>query len=262
VAPAAPPAAASIDAAQQQRDRDVAFADSIRNVVMREVLDSVMRIREPAGGRGRRPGFPTGADFQQLDRLIRDSLPRVYQFNAPDSARSRQEVITWLSPQAYRERAANMGPPRRVFIAIPRVGRTNPAARDAAMALRDSIALALKHDPRFVPVFGDSTVMTSSSGRISEQEAQKLNVDMVLSVAAMSLGNGLAQWQVTARDLTAHASFQQRVIPMTVRLDSLTKGADSLVARAMEQLHTMDRAPRKSQGAANVTVVKDSAKRE
>jgi hypothetical protein len=104
--------------------------------------------------------------------------------------------------------------------------------------------------------------MISSSGRISEQEAQKLNVDMVVSVAAMSLGNGLAQWQVTARDLTAHASFQQRVIPMTVRLDSLTKGADSLVARAMEQLHTMDRAPRKSQGAANVTVVKDSAKRE
>ncbi|HEY2825399.1 MAG TPA: serine/threonine-protein kinase [Gemmatimonadales bacterium] len=260
-APAATPAAPT--PAQTQ-----AYSDSLRNAVMREVMDSVAKLRgldafpglrEMAGVNFAPGAFRGARGGRDSARVYRIQPPGVQAPGVPtevtvDSAHSRPNP---LSQAAFQERAANMGPARRVFVAYPRVGRTNAAARDAALKLRDTLVWQLSLDPRFVVLPVDSTVQVSSSARLSETDAERLKADMAMVVVAIPTGNGRAQWQVVNRDLTAQPAYQQRVSWADVRLDSLTRGTDSLVRNAVRSLREMDRAPRR--GMATGMIGHDAA---
>jgi hypothetical protein len=223
------PAVAVADAAAQARAND-----SLRGQMMREVIDSIRKMQAlalgtagTAGAAGARGRGPTFVQVPRFDSLF----PR-----KPSS----------LSATAFAERAANLGPPRRVFVSVPATMAGNAAASAAAATIMDTLRVALSHNPRYQVISRDSSAGALTRSRTTDSIAKMLDVELFASLQWHAIPDGHANWQITVRDLGAHAAYSNRITSARVPSDSLLSATDSLIARSVRALAELDHAPRKA----------------
>jgi len=217
--------------------------DSLRAEIQKAVLDSVTRVRGT-------PGFTFLTGDARIDsmvrRLSRDGergsgrRPEITMFPEPPQPRS----VT-LSREAFAERAANLGPPRRLFVSFPTLSSRNRFLAPQVDSLVDSLRATLARDPRYVLVPADSVREMLATTRTTSRIADSMHVDLFASVGASVLPDTSVIWQLTSRDLGAHSSYAMRAITMRRERPDLLKGIDSLVTETARLLREQDRAPRR-----------------
>ena len=154
-----------------------------------------------------------------------------------------------LSGEAFAERAANMGPPRRLFVSFPSLSSRSSFIAPQVDSVVDSLRAVLGKDKRFVLVPADSVRQVLARTRETMVIADSMHVDLFASVSASMLPDTSVIWQVRSRDLGAHGSYASRAITMRGELPDLLKGIDSLLTGTRRQLREMDGAPRRKPAA-------------
>ena len=188
-------------------------------------IDSMVRELSRLGG-GRPGRFPEGS--------------REGMFREPPPPRPNP-----LSRQAFEERRANMGPPRRLFVSFPSLSSRSSFIAPQVDSVVDSLRAVLGQDRRFVLVPADSVRQILARTRTTSVIADSMNVDLFASLSASMLPDTSVIWQVRSHDLSAHGSFWSRDITMRRERPDLLKGIDSLIAGTRQQLREMDGAPRR-----------------
>jgi len=150
-----------------------------------------------------------------------------------------------LSREAFDERAANMGPPRRLFVSFPSLSSRSSFIAPQVDSVLDSLRAVLGKDKRFVLVPADSVRQVLARTRETMVIADSMHVDLFASVTASMLPDTSVIWQVRSRDLGAHGSYASRAITVRGERPDLLKGIDSLLAGTKRHLREMDAAPRK-----------------
>ncbi len=233
--PSAKPAA---PLTQEDISREVArIADSLRVDIQRSVLDSVTRAR--GGRRDISTVFGTTLAMDSLARSIQSRLPRAADDRAAAFARE-------LSPEAFKMRAASMGPPRRVFISTPRLRSTFEAFGPVVDSLADSLRRAIARNPRFIVIDADSTRSILERTRTISRISETMAVELFASIFMNLQSDSSVAWTVTLRDLTAHPSYGTRGMGVMSDPGAPLSAIGKLVAQSMDHLQEMDRAPRRA----------------
>jgi hypothetical protein len=162
-----------------------------------------------------------------------DQMDRAPRRGAGDPAR-----------RVFDERAANMGPPRRVVVANHAPDQ-NPAVQEAGSVIMDVVRRTLASSRRFVPVARDSTVAMLEKTRDAKTVAAALRADAVMSIRGSVSPVDSITWVVTVYDLGATREYEQRSastprVPLSVPLASVAR----LVSQALAALDQLDHAPR------------------
>jgi hypothetical protein len=240
-----PSSAAATVAAAEELGRSMShIMDSLRAEIQKAVLDSVTRVR------GVSPGYTFITGDTRIDSMVRrltrdggrgpERGPEITMFREPPAPH-----VNTLSREAFAERAANMGPPRRLFLSYPTLNSRTRFLAPQVDSVVDSVRVALTRDPRYVLVPADSVREALAKTRSVSTISDALNVDLFVSVAASVMADTSIIWQVTNRDLGAHSSYATRAITIRADRSSWLKGIDSLVVGTMRFLREQDRAPRR-----------------
>jgi len=204
------------------------FGDSLRAAIMRSVLDSVAR--EQAASARIAPG-----------RSIRSNSA---VSTSADSVRGPR--VNPLGSEAFAARAANLGPPRRVFVSIPRELRGSAGINLAGTVIMNTLRAALARDPRYRVIPADSVARALAVTRTTDSIAVQQQVELFASLSPIPTSDGSVIWQLTARDLSAHGAYALRLTSVTVPLDSLLLRSDSLISMTVKHFAEMDKAPRRA----------------
>ena len=238
----APPAAQSPAVTQEEIGRQMArIADSLRVEIQRSVLDSVTRVR------GRQPDIAAALGaamaMESLGRAAqsRPLLPGPARVNERLLSRSRE-----LSTEAFADRAANLGPPRRLFLSSPRLSARQAAFAPVVDSLADSLRRAIVRSARFIVIDADSTRMMLERTRTINSIAAAMKVDLFASIYLSPQADSTVAWTVTVRDLTAHQAFATRSMGVKSDSGAPLSAIDKLVGRSVQFLHEIDRAPRRA----------------
>jgi hypothetical protein len=217
--------------------------DSLRAEIQKAVLDSVSRVRP----------IPTGYRFVTGDPRV-DSIVRSMTREAERVGRSAEVNVrefrepprpNQLSREAFAERAANMGPPRRLFVSIPTLNSRTRFLAPQVDSVVDSLRATLGREPRYVLIAADSVRDMLAKTRTTSVVSDSMKVDLFASISASIMPDTSIMWQVTTRDLAAHTAYGTRSITMRTMRPDLLKGIDSLVTGAARLLREQDRAPRR-----------------
>jgi serine/threonine-protein kinase len=218
------------------------MAESLRVEIERAVLDSVSRLRTGV------PDVRTLLRTYGLDSMVLLNRGRQPLPSAADRVPRPLSVphATGLSPADFAARAANMGPPRRVFVSYPALGTRYaylaPAVDSLVQRLRDGVS----RDPRFL-VIPESTVRQALvRTRTMSSISRALDVELFTSVNAHVMPDSTVVWQVTSRDLGAHPAYHVRSTASKGLRSAPLAGVDSLVAETVRFLRDMDRVPRRA----------------
>jgi hypothetical protein len=225
------------------------IADSLRAEIQKAVLDFVTQARGPAA-----PGSTFLTGDARIDsmvrRLTRDGQrtqgrgnPALDQgmFRAPPAPRPNA-----LSREAFAERAANLGSPRRVFVSFPTLSSRWQVVAPQVDSLVDSIRTTLARDGRYLVIPADSVRAALAQTRTISALANALDVELFVSINASVLPDTSVVFQITTRDLTAHSSYASRAVANHAQRPNLLTGADSLVTQAKRFLREQDYAPRRA----------------
>lgn len=212
------------------------MADSIRQAIQDAVLDSVARQR------GRPPGV-----FRDLGREFTfiDSTGQVRINPLTDGAVRVSPLDPLLNSQAFADRRANLGPPRRVFVSYPALPSRLAWLVPAADSLADSLRAVLGREPRFVPIPADTVRQVLAQTRNVTAVANLLNVDLFVSVIMNGPREGPHHWQITLRDLSAHPVYSTRTAAAQFERSAPLASADPLIRDVLRLLSEMDGAPRR-----------------
>jgi hypothetical protein len=147
--------------------------------------------------------------------------------------------------RAFTERAANLGPPRRVVVSNHAPDQ-QPAVQEAGSLLMDAVRHALASSKRFVPVRRDSTLATLEKTRDRKLVGTMLNSDILISIRGSVERADSVRWTITVSDATALPAYEQRSVtgPRVPLAAPHTAGA-SLVAQVLALIEQIDRAPRR-----------------
>ncbi|HEY5545781.1 MAG TPA: serine/threonine-protein kinase [Gemmatimonadaceae bacterium] len=240
--------AASATAAEELGRSMSRIMDSLRAEIQKAVLDSVTRVR------GIAPGYTFVTGDARIDSMVR-RLTRDAERSSgrgTGEAESRRETFreppprpNSLSREAFAERAANLGPPRRLFVSYPTLNSRSRFLAPQVDSVVDSVRAALGRDSRYVLVPADSVRQALVKTRSVNTISDSLDVDLFVSIAASVLPDTSVIWQVTNRDLGAHSAYATRAITMRGERPNLLKGIDSLVLGTTRFLREQDRAPRR-----------------
>jgi hypothetical protein len=147
--------------------------------------------------------------------------------------------------RAFNERAANLGPPRRVVVSNHAPDQ-QPAVQEAGSLLMDAVRHALAGSKRFVPVRRDSTLATLEKTRDRKLVGTMLNSEILISIRGSVERADSVRWTITVSDATALPAYEQRSVtgPRVPLAAPHTAGA-SLVAQVLALIEQIDRAPRR-----------------
>jgi serine/threonine protein kinase len=231
------------------------LADSLRAEIQRAVLDSLKINNRPPRGRdfGPPPGAPPGGfDPSQGRRNGGGSAASIGLDSATRAAMAAAftdrtvRSMQMLTRSAWDERAANLGPARRVVVADPSPDRRNPALADSGAVIMNRVRKALANTRgRFVVVSADSTKAALTKTRNPMGVAEALNADVVVSVRPTPIPGDSVIWTITLRDLTATSGFAERTTAIKLPAATSTARLDSLVGVSMRWLDQMDHSPRR-----------------
>jgi serine/threonine-protein kinase len=228
---------------QETIDRRLAaIADSLRDEIQRAILDSVSRVRG-----GRRPEYTeivrSAAALESLSRLA-DRFPRtITQPNEP----TRFEFRTpQPSPEAFAERAKNMGAARRIFMSSPTLRGPLTVLGPTADSLVDSLRVAVGGNPRFVVISRDTAQAILAKTRNIRSISEALGADLFASLYVTVQPDSTVIWTVTVRDLGAHPAYATRSAVARGMVGTLPGDTDALIGKVVRHLEEMDRAPRRT----------------
>ena len=162
-----------------------------------------------------------------------DQMDRAPRRGAGDPAR-----------RVFDERAANMGPPRRVVVANHAPDQ-NPAVQEAGSVIMDVVRRTLASSRRFVPVTRDSTLAMLEKTRDVKTVAGALKTDVLMTIRGSVSPADSITWVVSVYDLGATREYEQRSVsnprvPLSAPLASVAR----LVSQALAALDQLDHAPR------------------
>ncbi len=201
--------------------------DSIANALRSQIADSVARTAqaEILAARAR--------ESAQAARPGRIVIPDLSGLARPP----RSEIA---SPEAFRARAATMGPARRISVAVYS-GLRSPPIILAAAEIRDSLLVALKGSPRFLPIPPDTVNAALERNRSVDSLQVILRTDLFLTINATgSVGSDSLRWNISARDFSAHSSYATR---STVRENPLAQRGIGTASRTGAVRGTARREP-------------------
>lgn len=237
------------------------MADSLRVLIEKSVFDSLAKHRPAApppgvGGAGG-PQF-VDANGRILPGVTRGMIDSLVQLGRQGGTNIRANENFGrgnrgeqpLTKEAFEQRAANMGPARRVVITEPNItSRTLQPSQSVALQFSDRLRKLLSKNKRFTIVDRDSVRALAQTVRSINEIAPMLHADVVANVQLYRANGDSVIWQLTARDLSASPAYGVRVWatkPMT-QGDRIA-GLDTLLARTAKDLEEMDKAPRRRGG--------------
>ena len=234
-----------LDTLALSSDHDVVVATQA--VVRRDSsYTGVVRLRDltahkayaTGGGSRRIPGDSVPASVDSLAASVARRLAQMDR--APRAGVIDPEV------RAFEERAANLGPPRRLVI-WNHPPHDDLRVQEGGTSVLDILRLALRN-PRFVQVPRDSTLALLARSRNRETVMNALNADFMVSIASSftSQRADSVSWIISVRDLGAASQYQERSFrsaPAPIE-NPLAFSAITL-SRVLAALEQMDRAPRK-----------------
>jgi len=234
--------AAEKAAAAEDLSRTIArVADSLRIAIQKAVLDSVTQVRGVAPG-----SYGRGqAGIDSMVRLLTRESERLARgpdgmFREPPGMTSNQ-----LTREAFADRAAHLGPPRRLFVSYPAPSSRTRSIAPQLDSLVDSLRSALGRNRRYVLVPEDSVREALAKTRSVSAISDSMNVELFTSISASVLPDTSVIWQVMSRDLGANTTYATRAITMRSTRPDLLRGIDSLVLATMKLLREQDHAPRR-----------------
>ena len=247
----AAPASAATPGNQDINQMMSRFADSLRAEIQKAVLDSVTRARGPAS-----PGYTFVTGDARLDSMVRRITrdAQRMEMRGPDVDRAFRNApqpgepprFTQLSREAFAERAASLGTPRRLFVSFPMLSSRAQVAAPQVDSLVDSLRTVLARDGRYLLIPSDSVRAALRQTRTVSAIANALDVDLFVSISASVLQDSSVLVQLTTRDLTAHSAFATRSVARHAPRDKLLSGVDSLLNQATRFLREQDYAPRRT----------------
>ena len=205
------------------------------NVVMRDLT-----AREEYRSRSAQRRFARDSATIGLDSLAASARRGLDQL---DRAPRRDAVDPFF--RAFNERAANLGPSRRVVVSNHAPDQ-QPAVQEAGSLIMDAVRHALASSKRFIPVRRDSTLATLEKTRDRKLVGTMLNSEILISIRGSVERADSVRWTVTVSDATALPAFEQRsVTGPRVPLSAPHTAGASLVAQVLALLEQIDRAPRR-----------------
>ena len=206
----------------------IAMADSIRNVIQRAVLDSLVQM-----------GARMGPTVQEIAGVTRE-----LQLAAEAQATMvREGVRPPPPPPEWRRSEPRRGEPRRVVIALPRSSRTRPEFDGLSRALADSLRRQIDAHTRYVVVPADSVAAALRASRTVNGVQERLAADLIVSIALLPSRDSLVRL-ISVRDLAAPAWANHRTVSSQVAANAPESGISELVSRAVRALGEMERASR------------------
>jgi serine/threonine-protein kinase len=152
--------------------------------------------------------------------------------------------------RAFEQRAANMGPPRRVVV-WDHPPDNVPGVRDGGSAVMDVLRKALATSTRYVPVSRDSTLAVLDKSRERNAVLAALHADMMVSIRGRPVHGDSVSYALTVWDLGAVPQLASRSVGGPASpLSAPLLHADTLVSRVIQELQQIDRSPRQTAGAA------------
>ena len=208
---------------------------------------AVLQLRDLTAHRS----YTTGAASR---RIARDSLPQGLDSLAALAVRrlttmDRAPRAGSVDPEsrAFQERAANLGPPRRiVFWNHP--PHDNLRLQEAGSVVMDALRSALRGSSRFIQVPRDSTLELLARSRNRETVLSALNADMMVSIAGSftSRSQDSVSWTITVRDAGAVRQYEDRSFRSApAPLDNPFAFTAVTLTRVLAAIEQMDTAPRK-----------------
>ena len=177
-----------------------------------------------------------------IDSLAVNAIRRLVQMDrAPRSNVVDPEV------RAFQERAADMGPPRRIVI-WNHPPHDNLQVQEAGSVVMDAVRVALRGSSRFTQVPRDSTLELLARSRNRETVLSTLRADMMVSVAASfsSQAQDSVSWIITVRDAGAMPNYVERSFRSTpAPLSSPFTYTAATLSRVLAAIEQMDTAPRR-----------------
>jgi len=202
----------------------VAMADSIRIVIQRFVLDSLVQLGARMG-----PVRETAGAARAI-ALAADAQATAVS----DGGR--------MPPPPPRMRS---GEPRRVVIALPRASRTRPDFDGLSGALADSLRRQIDAHPRYVVVPADSVAAALRESRTVNGVQERLGADVIVSIALLPSRDSLVRL-ISVRDLAAPEWANHRTVSSPVAAASAASGLGELGGQVLRALLEMERASRQS----------------
>ena len=151
-----------------------------------------------------------------------------------------------LTRSAWDERAANLGPARRVVVADPAPDRRNAALADSGAVIMNRVRKALAGTRgRFQVVGVDSTKAVLAKTRHPMAVGEALHADVIVSLRANPAAGDSVLWTITLRDLTAASGFAERSAAIKLPQTTTSARLDSLITVSLRWLDQMDHAPRR-----------------
>jgi hypothetical protein len=185
--------------------------------------------------------IPTDSVQVNVDSLAAVTARRLTQMDrAPRAGVVDPEV------RAFEERAATLGPPRRLVI-WNHPPHDNLDVQEGGSAVMDVLRTAVRSQPRFVQVTRDSTLGLLARSRNRETVMNALKADLMVSISGSTSSRmDSVSWTISVRDLGAASQYQERSFrsaPAPIG-DPLAISAIT-VSRVLAALEQMDAAPRR-----------------
>jgi serine/threonine protein kinase len=186
-------------------------------------------------------------------RLPRDSVPLNADTLAAQTARrlvqmDRAPRADAIDPElrAFDERAANMGPPRRLVI-WNHPPHDNLRVQEGGSAVMDVLRTVVRSNPRFVQVARDSTLELLARSRNRETVMNALNADLMVSINSSTSSRGdSVSWTISVRDLGAANPYQERSYRSApAPIDNPLAYSAITLSRVLAALEQIDAAPRR-----------------
>ena len=197
---------------------------------------------------------PSYANNAASRRISRDSIPLGVDSLAANAVRrltqmDRAPRSDAVDPEirAFNDRAANMGPPRRIVI-WNHPPHDNLQVQEAGSVIMDAMRTALRGSSRFVQVPRDSTLDLLARSRNRETVLSTLKADLMVSIAASmsSQSSDSVSWVITVRDAGAVNSYTERSFRSSAApLASPFMYVAAILSRAIAAIEEMDTAPRR-----------------
>lgn len=229
---------------QESIDRRLAsIADSLRNEIQRAVLDSISRERGP------RPDLTaivkSASALESLSKLAE-------RFSRPDR-RPNEPLRTdyravEIAPEAFAERAKNMGPSRRIFMSSPELRGPLGALGPAADSLMEVLRASVSRMPRFGLIDRDTARAALGKTRNISSISKTLDVELFAALYVSLQPDSSVIWTLTVRDLGAHPAFGTRSAVARGSVGALPGGTEAFITKATRYLDEIDHAPRRATG--------------
>ena len=206
-------------------------------IQLRDLTAHMSYANNAASRRVPRDSIPLGADS-----LAANAVRRLVQMDRAPRANAVDPEV-----RAFRERAADMGPPRRVVI-WNHPPHDNLQVQEAGSVIMDALRSALRGSSRFVQVPRDSTLELLARSRNRETVLASLKADMMVSIASNFSSQAMdsVSWIITVRDVGATNQFQERSFRSTVApLSSPFAFVAATLSRVLAAIEQMDTAPRR-----------------